>query len=57
MGDPCQKIGYRSKAVAKRKLRRLKSLRRKQFAMKTEDHAYHCPNCGRFHLTSQPKRW
>lgn len=57
MGDPCQKIGYRSKAVAKRKLSRLKLIRRKKFAMKTEDHAYHCPNCGRFHLTSQPKRW
>lgn len=57
MGEACQKIGYRSKALARRKLRRLKSLRRKQHSVKTEDHAYHCPNCGRFHLTSQPKRW
>lgn len=49
---PCAKVGYPTKQAAKVALRQVASVRRKQGSGRCEDHAYHCPRCGRFHLTS-----
>jgi hypothetical protein len=49
---PCAKVGYPTKQAAKVALRQVISTRRQQGSERCEDHAYHCPHCGRFHLTS-----
>lgn len=48
---PCAKVSYPSKQDAKLALRMLATIRRKQAAERKEDHAYHCKDCGRWHLT------
>lgn len=49
---PCAKVSYPTKQAAKLALRQVASFRRRQASGRCEDHAYHCPSCGRFHLTS-----
>jgi hypothetical protein len=47
----CSKITYPSKQDAKLALRMLGTIRRHQASAKCEDHAYHCQQCGQWHLT------
>lgn len=51
----CSKRRYGSERSARQKLRELRKSRRLRHSQKVEDHAYHCPKCGAWHLTSQPR--
>jgi hypothetical protein len=53
--EACTKRRYGSERSAKKKLRELQKRRVRRHATKVEDHAYHCPKCGAWHLPSQPR--
>lgn len=50
----CTKRRYATEASAHRKLTELRRRRRSQRAGKVEDHAFHCPHCRAWHLSSDP---
>src|SRR6185312_15427114 len=50
----CIKRRYATEASAHRKLTELRRRRRSQRAVKVEDHAFHCPHCLAWHLSSDP---
>lgn len=50
----CTKRRYATEASAHRKLTELRRRRRSQRAVKVEDHAFHCPHCRAWHLSSDP---